>query len=152
MEKQKADWMITEYTKKLFGFALARTNSITEAEELASRITLEVYTSLLRRDEINNVDGYIYKIAQNVYSRYIESGKRERFLSFDEAIAADNCVLNGQNEFIEIIAESESYQLLRREIAYLSKLQREIVVAHYFDGLKLSEIAEKMNLPLGSVK
>jgi DNA-binding MarR family transcriptional regulator len=42
--------------------------------------------------------------------------------------------------------------LLRREIAYLTKTQREIVILHYYDRLKQSEIAKRLNLPTGTVK
>ena len=41
MEKARADKIITEYMKKLYGFALPKTSSIDSAEELASRITEE---------------------------------------------------------------------------------------------------------------
>lgn len=72
MDKETADNLITKYNKKLFGFALSKTSCIDKAEELASRITLEVYSSLLKRDNINNVNGYIYHVAQNVYARFME--------------------------------------------------------------------------------
>lgn len=146
MEKQKADRIITEYVNKLFGFALSKTNNISQAEELASTITLEVYTSLLKRDNILNLNGYIYRVAQNVYARFLDKTKGSMHLSLDEVNypAEDN--------YIEAIAESETYRLIRREIAYLTKTQRDIVVMHYYDRMKLSEIAEKLHLPTGTVK
>ncbi|MBR0538418.1 MAG: sigma-70 family RNA polymerase sigma factor, partial [Clostridia bacterium] len=41
---------------------------------------------------------------------------------------------------------------LRREIAYLSKLQREIVIAYYFENKRQNQIAEEMGIPTGTVK
>ena len=46
MEKQKVDKIITEYLKKIYGFAIKKTYSYFEAEELCSDITEEVYLSL----------------------------------------------------------------------------------------------------------
>jgi RNA polymerase sigma factor (sigma-70 family) len=146
MDKQTADSLIIEYNKKLFGFALSKTCSIQKAEELASRIVLEVYTSLLKRENIANIDGYIYRIAQNVYARYTDEAVKGMQLSLDEA------EIPAEHDFTEKIMKSETYMLLRREIAYLSKTQRDIVVLHYFENMKLADIARKLHIPLGTVK
>lgn len=69
MNKQNADKIIASYVKKLFGFAMSRLSKIDEAEELAAEITFQVYASLLKLDSIANLDGYIYRIARNVYAR-----------------------------------------------------------------------------------
>ena len=65
MKKEKADAVITAYLEKIYGFAVKKSFSLAEAEELASDIVEEVYTSLLRRDEIYNVEGYIWRISEH---------------------------------------------------------------------------------------
>ena len=72
MDKDKADKIIIGYLEKAFGFALTKTNNIDEAEELASRIIFDVYKSLLRSDDIQNIDGYVYRVARNVYARFVD--------------------------------------------------------------------------------
>ena len=52
MDKKKADELIFSYIRKIFGFAMSRLSKIDEAEELASEITFQVYSSLLRQDKI----------------------------------------------------------------------------------------------------
>ena len=76
MNKQDADIIIASYVKRLFGFAMSRLSKIDEAEELAAEITFQVYASLLKQDNIENPDGYIYRIARNVYARYIDGKKQ----------------------------------------------------------------------------
>lgn len=146
MEKQEADKIIHCFLKKLFGFSLAKLNDISKAEELASRITLEVYESLLKNDHIENINGYIYKISQNVYARFVDEEIKCAHLSLDEVS------ISTFDEPAEDFSESETYKTLRREIAYLSKIQREIVVLHYFDKMKLNNISEKLKIPVGTVK
>ena len=41
---------------------------------------------------------------------------------------------------------------LQSEIAYLSKLQRRIVIAYYFEKRKQADIARELGIPLGTVK
>ncbi|MBQ4054746.1 MAG: RNA polymerase sigma factor, partial [Clostridia bacterium] len=66
------------------------------------------------------------------------------------------------DELKEIIADpdslfdeednSDSVSRLQSEIAYLSKLQRKIVIAYYFENKKQAEIAKALDIPLGTVK
>ncbi|MCI8389037.1 MAG: sigma-70 family RNA polymerase sigma factor [Clostridiales bacterium] len=146
MEKELCDKLICEYNKKLYGFAISKTNSIERAEELAARITLEVYSSLLKRENIINVKAYIYRIAQNVYAHFTDEYKNSQYCDIDDFELAD------PDDFTEKIAQSEEYARLRCEIAYLSKLRREILVRHYYNNMKLSDIAKSLYIPLGTVK
>lgn len=71
MEKKEADCIIKDYVKPLYGFALNKTCSIAEAEELAGRITLEVYQALLKKTEFLDLNSYIFKIAHYVWAKYV---------------------------------------------------------------------------------
>lgn len=146
MEKQAADACMMDYNKKLFGFALSKTRSLEAAEELASQISLEVYASLLKREDIANLNGYIYRIAQNVYARSVDAACKRALHS------AHMMDIPAKGDFTEELMRGETYKQLKREIAYLSSVQREIVVRHYFDRMKLEAIARELDIPLGTVK
>ena len=146
MEKAFADKMILRYKEKLFGFALAKTNSTEEAEELASRIVLEVYASLLCAREVDNWNAYIYRIAHNVYVRYVNECIRHRHVSMDGMILAS------EEDFTRELMQSETIQLVKREIAYLGKIHRQIVVKHYYERKSVKQIAKELHLPEGTVK
>ena len=78
MKKQDADNIIGEYVQKLYGFALNKLGNPDEAEELSARIIAEVYEVLVKRENIVNVNGYIYKIAHNVWTRYVAAKSKAR--------------------------------------------------------------------------
>ncbi len=48
-------------------------------------------------------------------------------------------------------AQAEEYNLLRTKIAMLSEIYRCIIILYYYDGLSTKEIAEKLNVPEGTV-
>ena len=148
MKKEIADKIISEYTQKIFGFALSKTYNTYKAEELASRITLDVYTSLLRAEDIQNIASYIYRVSCNVYARFVDEEKRGKYVSLDEVGGG---ALQSR-DFTDDLVHEETLDELRREVAFLSKLQREIIILHYFQNLKQSEIADRLNIPLGTVK
>jgi len=132
--------------EKIFGFALSKMMDTDKAEELASRITFDVYVSLLKSDSVQNIDGYVYRVAHNVYARFIDEEVKGRHVSLNEA--GIPCA----GDFTIDFEKDETCIRLRKEISYLGKIRREIVVMHYFQKLKLREIARRLNIPLGTVK
>jgi RNA polymerase sigma factor (sigma-70 family) len=132
--------------KKIFGFALSKMMNTDKAEELASRITFDVYRSLLKAETVHNIDGYIYRVARNVYARFVDEEARGRTVSLDEVRVPCDVDFTGDFE------KDETYIRLRREVSYLGKTQRDIVIMHYFQRLKQHEIAKRLNIPLGTVK
>ena len=83
MDKQKADQIITEYLKKIYGFAIKKSYSYDEAEELCAEIVCEVYLSLRKADEIISMERYIWRISNYVYSKYVSSRKKHEGISID---------------------------------------------------------------------
>lgn len=165
MNKCDADKIIGDYVQRLYGFALNKTGNPDEAEELSAGIIAEVYEVLVKRENIVNVNGYIYKIAQNVWARYV--GRKSKSRSFEDyGFDCTNCTncanfadgtngmehISDERDFAEEFLRSEQYGIIRREIAYLSKIQREIVVRHYYRREKVKSIAADMGLPDGTVK
>lgn len=154
MDKNDADIVIGEYIQKLYGFALNKLGNPDEAEELAARIVAEVYEVLLKRENIVNLNGYIYKIAHNVWTRYI--GRKTKVRNFETFSGFDGTdgfeSFPDERDFTEEFQKTEQYGMIRREITYLSRIQREIVVRHYYHGEKVKNIAADMAVPLGTVK
>lgn len=145
MNKLDADKIIEEYIQKLYGFSVNKLGDPDEAEELSARIVAEVYEVLVRRENIVNLNGYIYKIAHNIWTRYIgrksKSRNYETSGGFDGTDGFEN--IPDESDFTEKFQKTEQYGLIRREIAYLSKMQREIVVRPIIEG-KRSKLSPRL--------
>ena len=140
MEKQKADQIIMEYMQKLYGFAIKKAYSYEEAQELCAEITCEVYSSLLKAKEIINVEGYIWRISEHTYSKYVSVKKKHEGISIDET----------EIPFYDDYAFEESdgeIERLRRGIAFLTEKRRRIVFCFYYENKPISVIAKEMDLP-----
>ena len=125
MKKEQADKIITEYLQKIYGFAMKKAYSYDEAEDICSEIVLEVYQSLLRSDEIANLEGYIWRISEHTYSKFVSSKKKHEGISIDGLE-----IPYFEEEYCED-AEAESKRL-RREIAFLTEVRRKIVYMFYY--------------------
>lgn len=145
MDKQKADQIITEYLKKIYGFAVKKSFSYDEAEELCSQIIHEVYLSLLHAEEIVNIEGYIWRISEHSYSKYVSTKKKH------EGISIDGMQIPFCDDYAFGDAEDELRQL-RREIAFLTERRRQIVYRFYYQDRSVSAISREMSIPEGTVK
>ena len=148
MNTQYAEKVITEYLKPIFGFALKRCKNVQDAEDLSQEIILKAYRTLISRDDIEQPDKFIWTIAHNALSNYYRDTSRQVIgipIEDVEEIIADPDSCKDEIDCREI-------DKLQKEIAYLSKLQRRIVIAYYFENKKQNEIAAELGIPLGTVK
>jgi RNA polymerase sigma-70 factor (ECF subfamily) len=53
---------------------------------------------------------------------------------------------------LESVSQDERSQEVRSALAQLSEEQQQILQMAYYDGFSQSEIAERLNIPLGTVK
>lgn len=145
MEKQIADKVITEYVSKIYGFAMKKAFSYAEAEDLCAEIVQEVYHSLLRAEEVANLEGYIWRISEHTYAKYVSKVKRQ------EGVSIDGMVLPFYDTYSFETSEEEILRL-RREIAFLTQKRREIVYSFYYENKTIAAIAEELSLSQGTVK
>ena len=145
MNKQQADELIVKYLSKIYGFAMKKSFSYEEAEELSSDIVTEVYLSFLSAKEIANTDGYVWRIAEHVYSKFVSSKKKREGISIDGIDIPDN------EPIFEEDIEPE-LALLRREIAFLTQTRRKIVYSFYYENKPISTITKETGIPEGTVK
>ena len=145
MDKQKADKIISEYLQKIYGFSVKKAFSYDEAEDLCSDIVTEVYTSLLRSDDIANIEGYIWRISEYTYSKYVAFKKKH------SGISIDGIEIPFEEEFLTDDSEEE-IKRLRREIAFLTQTRRKIVYLFYYENKSIGAISNLFGIPEGTVK
>lgn len=134
MNRQDVDKTITEYLKPIFGFALKRCKSLHDAEDLSQEIVMRAFRALLVRDDVADIGRFIWTIAHNALSNYYrDAAKCMVGVPIDEAAE----LIADPDSEIDTDDKGESLRRLRSEIAYLSKLQRKIVIAYYFANRRL---------------
>lgn len=149
MKREQAEKIAIEYLKPIYGFALKRCANLQDAEDLTQEIVLKVFRALLCMEDIKAPDKFIWTVAHNTLANYYR-GKVKTAVgvpidSLVELLPSDDDIASG-------IIEKENTDCLHREIAYLSKLQRRIVIAYYFENKRQEAIASELGIPLGTVK
>lgn len=150
MTRKQAEAIAARYLKPVYGFALKRCANPQDAEDLAQEIIFKVYRALLTHGDIESIDKFIWTAAHNAMSNYYR-GKSRYMMGIctdEEAILA----LPSDEDVSDAVIERETAKRLHMEIAYLSKLQRRIVIAYYYENKKQEAIARELQIPLGTVK
>jgi RNA polymerase sigma-70 factor (ECF subfamily) len=100
---------------------------------------------------------WLFKIASNNCIDFIRK-KRIKVTSMDTGFTRDNGEIiyfdarsNTKNPE-EAIIQSQKVKMMRNLVSKLKPRYRELVELRYFDELSYEEIAETLNLPLGTVK
>ncbi|MBQ8163478.1 MAG: hypothetical protein IJZ93_03825 [Clostridia bacterium] len=146
MEKEKVDKIITDYLQKIYGFSIKKSYLYDEAEELCSQIVEQLYTSLLKANEIFNIEGYVWRISEHTYAKYVSNKKKH------EGISLDGIQIPYYDEYSFEQDTGDRIYRLREEVAFLSQKRRQIVYDFYYKNRSIEEIAKQLQIPEGTVK
>lgn len=142
---------VRNFMEKVFYFCLRKTGHQTEAEDLASDISLNVLQTLSRGSRPGNFPAWVWQIARNRYSVWAEGKHRHR--ESVSGMDVEEYEIADENAGVEEkIMNSENLALLRRELAFIASDYRNILVAYYLEGRKTCDIAASFGLPKGTVE
>ncbi len=139
MEKE-----IIKYTECLFNLALKKCGDVNDAEDLTQDTLLAAFQYINRGREISNIKYWLASVLSNKWNEYLRKKYKLPLVSMDVIIDNDDFCEE------EPIDRPTSEQV-RREVAYLAKLQRDVVVKHYLEGKKVQDIANELGVPKGTV-
>ena len=142
---------ILQYVDKLFFYCLKKCKDRNDAEELSSQVILEVLIAINNNRKINDLESYIFSIANNQYNKLIKKkvNIREHEVNLEKTIiesyASDETIK-------EKIFEDETYNNIRTQIQTLSSEYLYILYGYYVEDKTLQTISNEMRIPLGTVK
>ncbi|MBQ3847876.1 MAG: RNA polymerase sigma factor, partial [Clostridia bacterium] len=148
MDRKDAERVIEQMTRPVFAFALKRCKTTEDAEDLSQEILLRAYRSLIARDDVEDPEKFTWTVAHNALANYYRDYRGGYVGVMIDDFAE---TLGVWDEYFKE-DDGAAIDRMRREIAYLSKLQRRIVIAYYYEGKKQQEIANELGIPLGTVK
>jgi len=138
---------IAKMLNKTFGWAILRTFSREEAEELTQEILFQAVKSIGELRENSKFEAWYWRLADiqlQVFKR--NKVKLKNYISYN---MLSEKVLSYEDNYDFI--KNDEYQQLRSHIAQMSAIYRDIIVMHYYDNLSCKVIAQKLGLPEGTV-
>ncbi len=133
-----------DYYKKVYSYLLGQVNDSYLAEDLASDVFLKVYEKLDLYDETKaSISTWIFTIARNKLTDYYRGrtvfGEIPETMADGSDIEEDMC----NNEMLEILAGA---------LEKLDERERDIIILHYYSGVTLKEIGQRLGISYAYVK
>lgn len=144
-----------EYSLMLLNWAYKKLGDREKAEDLAQEVLVQVF-STIKKDikagkQVEKLENLVWKVAHYVWCHHLRRLKTYRMY-----VPVDELQISSDSDFVAEYAEKEHEKQLilrmRKQIARLSFLQREIMISFYLDKLTVKQIAEKLNISEQAVK
>ena len=121
-----------------------------QSEEVTQDIYLEAWTTAARFDPTRaSATTWMVTIAHRRAIDRVRSSQSSRIRDIKIGIRDLDREFDHVSEEVEVHSE---FARARKALAALTVLQREVVSLVYFDGYTQSELAEQMQIPLGTIK
>ncbi len=135
---------------RVYGLALRITGKAQEAEEVVSDVYLQVWQQADRyREEKASILAWLLNICR---SRAIDRLRKQK--QFDMELSDTECLdvvaLVVAPEYL--LANTQSHSLIQKALQRLSSVQRQLISLAFFRGMTYQEIADFIEMPLGTVK
>jgi len=137
------------YRQLVFRTALAITGDPEAASDLLQDVFLRLYRFAEHFDPLRPLPPWLYRMTSNLAYTWV---KRDRRWMRPLENLADWLVGWGRNHTQELVEQMDDWDRLQRAVAALPISQRVVVVLYYLNDLSLQEIAEILEIPLGTVK
>ena len=138
--------------EKLYGFCYRRTSDHYESDELCSDILHAYVTAVSRGGAIADPTAFLWKIAHNVYADFSERRRKraETEAMLDPDITPDDIPCEDDEEIMAL--RDERLAAIYRQIAFLGRAYRDVMIAFYLEGIPIAEIARRENTSVGAIK
>ena len=146
MTDEQLNQTITEVSKTIFNYCMAKTPTREEAEDLSQDILYELVRSSKNIRDDNAFYGFMWAVADNVYKQWCRKRTRRQYSELTDDIPAEEEPRPSEDD-----TDRDVYRL-RRELALLSERHRRATVLHYIHRKSCAEIAEQLSVSESMVK
>lgn len=143
------DTILTECAQPLFYYFLRKTGDPTAAEDLSADVLLAALTALRKGQVISHPHAWVWQVARHRYAAWAEDKRRRQSREAEEA-EADH--IPAPEDALSALIHEEDAALMRRELAFIRREHRELIVAYYMEDRSVADIARRLSLPVNTVK
>lgn len=137
---------LTEYADPLLDAALYRCGNIADAQDLVQDTLLAALTAMAKKP-LNDPKAWLMTVLNRKYYDMLRRKYNKPTVSFE--VTED---ISDGGGLYETVEKSEEAEEIRRCLAYLTVLYREVMVRYYMHGEKVRDIAASLGISENTVK
>lgn len=149
--------LVKRYEKQVYNFAYRLTGNYDDANDISQDALIRVCNAIQSFRGDASFTTWIYRITTNVFLDERKRARAHPHSSLDEHVDLEESTIVRQIEDpspqpLAQMEEKELGVILQRAVAALPEYQRAMVLLYHTEQKSYEEIAEIMNLPIGTVK
>jgi RNA polymerase sigma-70 factor (ECF subfamily) len=139
------------YQKKIFVFAYGFFPNREDALEIVQETFMRIFAKMDNYQPQQSFSGWVYRLTHNICIDTYRKFAKKRTLESDFADVGERqlAVLDNPQEALE---SQQMNAAIARAAERLSLKQKSVFTLKYAQGMKLQQVAEVMNISLGTVK
>ncbi len=148
------DSLVDFISPRLFNYAFRLLGNRDDADDITMEALMRIYNALPRYKWDNPINTWMFQIIKNLCYDHMKKNNRKP-LSFSEITAEDG----DEPEFVDlnsnpadIVLKSADAEIIHKAINELSPDAREVLTMFDIQGMSYLEIADILNLNMGTIK
>ena len=142
--------LINRYKRQVFSIIFRLVHNQSDAEDIAQNTFIKAYKSFASYDPSYPFLTWLFKIAHNSAIDFLRAQKPDSLSIHDEENPLD--IEDTQISLEEKIEAASQQELIDKVLGTLPPLYREILILRHQQELSYEEIAETLDIPVGTVK
>jgi RNA polymerase sigma-70 factor (ECF subfamily) len=144
--------LVRRWERQIYGLTLRMLGRDDEAKDATQETFLSAYRNLSKFRGEAKFSSWIYRIALNICNTKLR-GRSKSIISLDEQREETGFELAADTEDLgSHIQQEQITRHVRRALQGLPAEMRQVIIMKEYEGLKFSEIADILGIPLSTVK
>ena len=153
------DQLVLQYQDKIFGLALHMLKNHDDAQDIAQEVFISCYRNIGAFRFESRFSTWLYRVTVNRVKnrwKYLQRRKSESHLSLDEPLSPDDSrkpeIPDTRANPRQVAEGREIMEHLETQLQTLAPEYREVIVLRFIQDMQYEEIAEVLDISLGTVK
>ena len=143
--------LVDRYQRGLVNLAYRLVGNWETALDLAQDTFVRAYQALNSFDSSRRFSPWLYRIATNRCYDYLRQQRRRQAVSLEE-VKGEAWNIDESSNPVQQAEQHDLAQAIEEAIAGLPPRYRTVVVLRYLEGMSYQDIAETLEMPLGTAK
>lgn len=139
--------LIDKYSRTVYNLAFNFCGSSDDANDLTQDIFIKIYKNIDKFDESFNISSWILRISKNHCIDYWRKNKKNNF-----RIDLEDNLLRDEHSPEDDLIKNADLNKLREKMLLLKPEVRALLILRDIQNHSYQEIADSLNVPLGTVK
>jgi RNA polymerase sigma-70 factor, ECF subfamily len=157
-DRNALDTLIRKHERRAYQYAYRLTSNSEEASDVVAEAFVRVYSALQNFKGQSAFSTWLYRILTNCYLDLRKKERSRQALSLETTLQGGESEIERQIEDDEqpgphvLLIRGEREAAVARAVEQLPEYQRAMIVMYHAESMAYEEIAEALDLPIGTVK